>query len=169
MSFRFWQHVDLRDDAECWPWTGCTTSNGYGRASRDGGANVLAHRFAFELVFGPIPSGLLILHACDTPACVNPAHLRVGTQQENVLDCVLKGRSARGEKNGHAKLTVADVRAIHRDLDRHRPRRAIAESFGISTKTVSRISQAATWKHVLPPNTINHSHERQERPAEERS
>lgn len=163
MSFRFWQYVDLRDDAECWPWTGCTTSNGYGRASRDGGANVLAHRFAYELVLGPIPEGLCILHACDTPACVNPAHLSVGTHQENILDCVLKGRSARGEKNGRAKLTVADVRAIQGELRNDRPHRLISEAFGISTKTVSRISRALTWTHVLAPNTTTHNPGRQER------
>lgn len=151
MSFRFWRHVDLHGDDECWPWTGCTTESGYGRASRNGGANVLAHRFAFELVFGSIPDGLCVLHKCDTPLCVNPAHLRLGTQHDNVVDCIYKGRFARGEKNGRARLTEAGVLAIQREARNGIPHRLIAESFGVSTKTVSLIRRGLTWKHVVKP------------------
>lgn len=163
MSFRFWSYVEFRDNNECWPWTGCTTANGYGRASRDGGANVLAHRRAYELVFGAIPDGLVVLHQCDTPACVNPAHLRIGTQHDNMLDCVAKGRAARGEKNGRAKLSTSDVRAIRRATRRALSFREIANAFGVSTKTISRINRATTWKHITS------NPERRERPVEERS
>lgn len=148
MSFRFWSHVAIGSDEECWLWTGCTTACGYGRASRYGGANVLAHRLAYELAVGEVPDGLCVMHVCDTPACVNPAHLRLGTQRDNVADCVAKGRTAHGEKNGRAKLTSADVRAIRGAVRRGASQRAVADDFEVCPKTVSRITRGLTWRHV---------------------
>ena len=153
MNFRFWSHVVLKSDDECWMWTGSTVTFGHGRASRDGGANVLAHRFAYEQVYGPIPNGLCVLHACDTPGCVNPAHLHLGTQLDNIAECVARGRAARGERNGRAKLRVDDVRAIRGAIRRAVPHRVIAAAFGVCTKTVSRIGRRMSWKHIQKPKT----------------
>ena len=76
----------------CWMWTGAKTSAGYGNFTTADSRNVLAHRYSFEQEHGPIKDGAIILHECDTPACVNPNHLRAGTQSDNMQDMVDKGR-----------------------------------------------------------------------------
>lgn len=89
----------------CWLWTGGKDPKGYGRTLRFH----LAHRVSWELFVGPIPKGLCVLHECDNPPCVRPDHLFLGTNLDNVKDMVAKGRQARGEANGRAKLTDAAV------------------------------------------------------------
>lgn len=88
---RFWAKVKKSD--ACWEWQGGRLPHGYGRIviSRKEGA-VRAHRFSWELHFGPIPDGMVICHRCDNPPCVRPDHLFVGTQSDNMRDCVNKGR-----------------------------------------------------------------------------
>jgi len=94
---RFWDRVDKAGD--CWLWRGLIDRNGYGRIG-DNYRVALAHRFAYEAAIGPIPAGLDVLHSCDNPPCVNPAHLRVGTHAENMADMVRRGRAnPRGRKN----------------------------------------------------------------------
>ena len=90
---RFWPKVQRTLDDTCWEWQGYRGADGYGRfrvATR--GAPALAHRFAYETAFGPIPPGLLVCHRCDNPPCVRPSHLFLGTQQDNIRDCSAKGR-----------------------------------------------------------------------------
>lgn len=91
---RFWEKVDK--SGECWVWTGAIQSKGYGTfatgSTRATLKVVLPHRYSWELHFGPIPDGLLILHACDNPPCVRPGHLMLGTYQANRVDCAHKGR-----------------------------------------------------------------------------
>lgn len=78
---RFWAKF-VRLDSGCWQWTGAMTPQGYGHL-RTGGRHVGAHRFAYELLVGPIPAGLHIDHLCMNPSCCNPAHLEPVTQEEN--------------------------------------------------------------------------------------
>lgn len=88
----FWKRV--REDASgCWLWTGAYVKQGmgYGRHSSNG-FSMWAHRFAYVLANGPVPDGLFVLHSCDVPLCVNPAHLRAGTQRENMDEMIAKGR-----------------------------------------------------------------------------
>lgn len=89
-AHRFEQHVDK--SGECWIWTGPISPSGYGRASR-GTKKLRAHRAAYELYVGPITDGLHVLHKCDNPACVNPAHLFLGTHLDNMRDMEAKGRA----------------------------------------------------------------------------
>jgi hypothetical protein len=92
-AVRFWAKVTKGGD--CWIWNGTKDGKGYGRLHLSGPAGrrtVKAHRLAYELHKGPIPSGLEILHACDNPSCVNPAHLSVGTRADNMQDAAAKGR-----------------------------------------------------------------------------
>src|SRR5438105_15819938 len=85
----FWAKVDKTDG--CWNWTGPLTEHGYARVMYHG-QYVRAHRLAFELAIGPIPVGMFICHHCDNRRCVNPTHLFVGTNQDNIRDSVSKGR-----------------------------------------------------------------------------
>lgn len=123
---RFLQYV--AKGTECWLWTGSKNDKGYGmilinRQSR------AAHRIAYELWIGPIPDGLMVCHHCDQPACVNPAHLFVGTNADNMRDMVMKDR--RGQK-----LTRAQVDAIRNDP---RVYRVIASEYGISESYISQL------------------------------
>lgn len=91
-SERFWSNVQKTDG--CWVWTGCR-SHDYGLMGANK-ARILAHRFSWELHYGPIPNGLGVLHRCDNPPCVRPDHLFLGTFEDNMKDKIAKGRQARG-------------------------------------------------------------------------
>lgn len=90
---RFWKKVEKIPFHSCWEWVG-STSRGYGTININS-VPVYAHRISYELVNGPIPKGLYILHKCDNPSCINPDHLRTGTHLENIKDMVSKGRQYR--------------------------------------------------------------------------
>ena len=90
-----WADVDKTEPAGCWPFTRTKIYSGYG-LYRVNGTRKMAHRYAWELVNGPIPAGMCVLHSCDNPPCCNPDHLFLGTHAENMADMVRKGRSTRG-------------------------------------------------------------------------
>jgi hypothetical protein len=90
-------------ESGCWLWTRAVNQDGYGRVSARG-KYLSAHRVSYEVFKGEIPAGQYVLHACDTPGCVNPAHLRIGAQSDNMADCISKGRHKGGRShcpNGH--------------------------------------------------------------------
>lgn len=109
-----------------------------------------AHHIAFERAYGPIPSGLLVLHKCDNPTCVNPAHLFLGTQADNVADCGAKGRSnKRGNNNGRAILTPEIVRHIRLTATNDRAMRVLAAKLGVSKSTIYAVASNRNWTHVI--------------------
>lgn len=145
---KFWESVERSEG--CWVWAGARDRrprHGYG-ITRVDGRNVGAHRVAWELTHGPIPSGQHVLHRCDNPPCVNPAHLFLGTHQDNMRDMMAKVRNARGERSGNAKLIVGDVRRIRWLVRQGHSQSAVARLFGLNSGTVNRISRGLSWKHV---------------------
>jgi hypothetical protein len=109
------------------------------------GKVVDAHRASYELYVSKIPEGKCVLHSCDVPLCVNPAHLFLGTQTENLDDMTKKGRRSCGRLDGHgsAKLTIDQVMAIRADNRKHAE---IAKEYGIGQSTVGSIKTGVTWK-----------------------
>ena len=108
-----------------------------------------AHQISFELFVGPIPDGALVCHTCDVSLCVNPRHLYAGTSAQNSADMVRRGRSARGARLPHAKLTDDMALAILADT---RSQRQIARSVGVCQQTVSALKRGVTWRHVRVPH-----------------
>jgi len=130
----------------CLEWTGAACHIGYGRM-KVSGVKKLAHRVSYEIHVGPIPDGLFVLHRCDNPRCVDPAHLFLGTNQDNMDDMNAKnrGRKARGSASGCAKLKESDVLKIRNDI---RNIRDIAASYGVGKSTIGYIKSRVTWRHV---------------------
>lgn len=129
----------------CWLWLGATNGNGYGTFKWSASESRLAHRASWEIHRGPVPDGRHVLHRCDVRACVNPAHLFLGTNDDNVADRVAKGRNApaAGEMNGRAKLTAEDVRMIRASGESVT---ALARKFGVAIPTVSQARSGRNWR-----------------------
>lgn len=156
---RFWIKVDRSGGPDtCWIWTGAQRQAfGYGMFSI-GRKSISTHRYSWLLHNGAIPDGLQVLHHCDNPRCVNPAHLFLGTQKDNVRDARDKGRlgqqvnpmcmARRGEINGKSKLNDSAVRLIRRMRQDGYKLREIADTIGISVPVVSAVATGRTWKHV---------------------
>lgn len=124
------------------------TAKGYIRVQRRIGGKrkkVRAHREAWEKANGPIPEGLFVLHKCDNRACREITHLFLGTHQDNMDDCVAKGRIARGETTRHFKLLEKDVREIRSS---ELSGLELAEKFGVAPSVISRVRTFKTWRHV---------------------
>ena len=120
--------------------------NGYGRISFQGEV-WLAHRLSYLLHFGEIPSGLFVCHHCDNPSCVNPKHLFLGTNADNMADMVNKGRAARnyGEADGRAVLSEKDALNIRED---ERLLREIADDYGVTVTQIARVKSKKAWEHL---------------------
>ena len=143
---KFWERVDRSDPLRCWIWTGRRQPNGYGLIGFHA-REWVAHRLAYALTFPEWDGKKLVLHRCDNPPCVNPAHLFLGTQADNVADMWAKGRAHdfRGEGGGNVKLTAEQIIAI-----RTEPllQRQIAVKYGIERSVVSRIRARKSWQSV---------------------
>lgn len=151
---RVWRN-STRLDSGCWLWTGVINASGYG-VMKVNGKSTLAHRVSLEAFLGTSAKGKNVLHSCDNPPCVNPDHLRLGTQKDNAEDMVTRGRSARGERSGSAKLTEKQVLEILAMCERAEVSKAeIGRIYGVSHQTISDISLGKKWRHVhraiLPP------------------
>lgn len=144
LSERFWSKVDRCGPGECWPWKGCRSHYNHGQIWFRG-KMLTAYRVCWELVHGPIPNGLQVCHHCDNPICVNPVHLFLGTQADNIRDATLKGHRARGEASPQAKLTSTDVRAIRDRLAVGINRNTIARTYRVSPRTIDFIQTRRTW------------------------
>lgn len=139
----FLSHVGQITLTGCHLWTAACGRHGYGQFRYEGGMK-LAHRVAYMLFVGVIPPGMCVLHRCDTPVCVNPAHLWLGTHKDNMKDMANKGRcnAPFGERHGNSKLTLSQVRCIAKDP---RPSRAVAKDYGVCKSSVNHIRSGQSW------------------------
>ena len=140
----FWSNVQKSDG--CWLWTGHADRDGYGKMSRKEFVGTSAHRIVLELQGVSIPSGSVVMHTCDTPACVNPAHLSVATQQANVADAVIKGRM--GAAVSSERLGREMVLAIKRLDGKTQTRKEIAGITGVPYRTVLRVLTGRRYADV---------------------
>lgn len=139
---RFMAKVDKTD--ECWLWTGCKR-HGYGLI-RTGGQMLGVHRLSYLHHHGEIQEGLVVRHKCKNRHCVNPEHLEVGTQQDNMNDRVRDGTDQYGEKNHEAKLTDDQVLEIRNRVNEAQVN--LAREFGVSKSLIGSIIRREHWKHI---------------------
>lgn len=145
---RFYEKLEIVTDSGCWIWTGATDPKGYGRFMTTNGRAVLAHRFSWEVTNGEITDGLYVLHRCDVPPCVNPAHLFLGSPADNTADMMKKGRCRVGENDSKSILTTANVIEIKGRLALREVVKTIAASFAVSEGTINSIKYGRSWRHV---------------------
>jgi hypothetical protein len=139
---------------DCIEWQGARRRHDYGYLVVRG-RQILAHRWVWEQAHGPIPPGLCILHRCDNPPCVRLDHLWLGTKGDNARDRHAKGRDShaprgdkRGERNGRAKVTEADVRRIRGMYEDAVPVSDIAREYGLRKGAVYCIVSRRSWSHI---------------------
>jgi len=143
---RFWQKVHKTD--RCWLWIGGKFGSGYGAFNDRNRKPQGAHRISWLFHFGEIPSGLLVCHHCDNPICVRPDHLFVGTEKDNQVDRVRKGRGGIGERNGNSKLTTEKVKLMRQKLAAGATTTMVAKEFGVSQEMASYIRLNRYWKEA---------------------
>lgn len=145
---RFWAKVDAGGESDCWKWLASVNPvSGYGQFY-DGTSMIGAHRFSYWLHHGDIPAGIQVHHRCDVRDCVNPYHLWLGTQAENMADMITKGRSSAGEKCGTSRLTGEQVREIRRLAESGESHTSIAPRFGVGRPAVSLIVEGKRWQTI---------------------
>lgn len=143
--FRFESKVSPEPNTGCHLWTAAINKTGYG-IFNDGikTSASLAHRVSYALYVGPIPEGMAVLHRCDTPTCVNPKHLFLGTQADNMRDMAQKNRTSHGEAHPCARVTRRVVQEI-RLRARTESQARLAAIFGLSQSAISLIVNKRTW------------------------
>jgi hypothetical protein len=166
LAERLWSKVDKRGPQDCWLWRGSRgmCGKGHGQIGLGRRKRLQTHRVSWTLQHGAIPPGLLVLHHCDVPHCVNPAHLFLGTQKDNMQDAKAKGRVrsvnpsgdahwtrkrperlARGERHGSAKLTADQVREIRERYASGVPQKHLVNDYSVSKSQISKILLGRSW------------------------
>ncbi len=142
---RLWRDVDRSGDG-CWEWQAAKITNGYGHFQFQK-IHYYAHRTAWLVANGSIPTGLHVLHTCDNRACCRPDHMFLGTQADNMRDMIAKGRKTRGEQSPNSKLTEDDVRYI-RAMYPAKQMKQLAAQYNVSTGAIFAVIHRVNWRHV---------------------
>jgi len=143
---RFEKYIYMEPMSGCWLWLGGINGNGYGSFWNGNNPHQQqAHCASWEIYKGHIPEGLYVCHHCDIRSCVNPIHLFLGTQKDNMQDSSKKGRIDHGEKRPQAKLTENQVIQIRNDNREHR---FIAIDYGVAKSTIGLIKREKRWKYL---------------------
>lgn len=145
-SERFWDKV--RKGNSCWIWTGSRTKQGYGNFHSGDGKPIKSHRYMLTEIKDVDIDGKVVRHKCDNPSCVNPDHLELGDQEQNMSDAVKRDRTASGSKNSQSKLTRSEVKEIKELLDDDVTQKEIAKMFGVTRGCISKISSGKNWTEV---------------------
>ena len=146
---RFWDKVDKKSENDCWEFMSYRDKKGYGIFTIRH-KNIKAHRFSYMLAYGEIPEGLLIRHfVCDNPSCVNPNHLKTGTNADNSNDCISKNRNRKGEGVNTCKLTRKDVLEIRRLYGERRMLvKDLSNMFRVNRHQILSVATGRSWKHI---------------------
>ena len=152
-ALSFWLKVDIRGRTECWNWLASKKPAGYGQVQSPEKRVDYSHRVAFNLIRGRIPPGMFICHSCDNRACVNPYHLFLGTQRDNVRDAMSKNRLVNppvhfGESNCRNTFSEQEIRKIRELYRNGMSQHAIARLFGRHQGSISNIVLNKTWKYI---------------------
>jgi hypothetical protein len=148
LAERFWANIDKRGHDECWGWKAHTNDAGYGMLGL-GNKSVRAHRFSYELHYGPIPNGLHVCHKCDNPPCCNPAHLFLGDDIANIQDKVEKGRARRpqGKGRGYSAFTNEQAQELREQFERANvSMRKFAQMHNVNRATMRNIIRGFVYK-----------------------
>lgn len=132
----------------CWEWNAYRNPAGYGEV-RVNYRLWLAHRYSYHCNTGDIPEGLVIMHTCDNPACINPEHLLLGTHAHNNADTNAKGRGNQGGRNGQSKLSQQQVQDIRRRVAEGEKSIRLSEEFRVNRSCISKIVNQSSWKEVI--------------------
>ena len=147
---RFWKKVDIRENDKCWNWAASCRKDGYGQITRGrrNQANLSSHRVSWEIHFGEIPKDMHVLHKCDNKRCVNPHHLFLGTNADNMKDKKVKGIQMKGENVPSSKLTgvdVKEIRSLYKPWDRSCSLSILAKKYGVSVGCIYGVITKRTW------------------------
>ena len=140
---RFWAKVNKTET--CWLWKGHVDADDYGRINWFG-KRILTHRLSWKIHNGAIPQGLCVLHRCDTPRCVRPDHLFIGTNVENTADKTRKGRAAKGLGHGLHKLTQENVQEIRKLKSEGWRSKDLTKRYGVTRAAIYSVIMGKTWK-----------------------
>lgn len=149
---RLKNNCSINEKTGCWEWQKCLSSNGYGAIHSGTSPTILlnSHVAMFQVIHGPVPKGMVVMHTCDNKPCCNPDHLRLGTYLDNIRDAFDKGIMPQGEKHSLAKLTSEQVLEIY-SLRNNRPRGLLASlgrKYGVDRMTIKQIMTGKNWKSV---------------------
>lgn len=141
---RFFSRVEVKKQPRCWIYKGGISYEGYPTFSLNS-KSIGGHRFSYMVFYGDIPDDMVIRHKCDNPKCVNPYHLETGTQKDNILDKIVRNRTAKGSNNGRSVLTEDQVLRIAEQGGTYKE---LANEYNVCIDTIKNILTGKNWSHV---------------------